>query len=62
MKLTTLRDVEIFIATLNVSDMLWHADDLVEDISNFAKLTNIKELQEQMNTAKQICEDNKFDI
>jgi len=64
MQIETLQDVEMFIYTLEITSMLWHADDLVSDIPNFRHLDDSQraQMQEAMNEAKQVCIDNECSI
>jgi hypothetical protein len=57
-----LDDVKMFIDTLVATDMLWHADDLVEQIPNFKRLSNPKLLQTMMDDALCICADHDVSI
>lgn len=60
----TLQDVEVFITTLDNTNMLWHADDLVEDIPNFAHLTTVQRarMQDSMDSAIEVCKEHDCDI
>ena len=54
----TLLDVENFIKSLDTKDMLFHADDEVEDIPSFNHLSKDEKLklQSDMDQAQEICE------
>jgi hypothetical protein len=60
----TLQDVEIFIATLEATNMLWHADDRASDCLRHKQLSvdQIGDLQIAMNQCINVCEEAECDV
>jgi len=57
----TLQDVEVFISTLTMTNMIWHADDYAADcftVSRMLTAKNIARMQDNMNAAIEVCKQN----